>query len=477
MWDTVQGERKPEWQPAETPFDIGLFDVVQTVEGPYAVGASGTLVANHGDGWEVVFDDGPATRDSQLRAADVTDDGRRVWMVGTSGVIACYDVEQRRKFDYSYPEEMTSTWEAVAVAGEKGYEKVLAANGSGEILPFIVDGFEVSWGELSKPAGKGANVAALAATPDGVGFAIDTSGNAFKTTSRDGWTRIGILDSQLVLYDVYAGANQRVYVTASDGNVYRYDDSYEDWTPIGVADGVALRAIDVELYDDGSGEMVVVGDDGSLYERVGDERWVELPSPVDAALRGLSVGEDDVAVGADGTVIERPAETRYDRSSPDGDPYDGRGEQYDEPTDRRNESDADGGSTDGERDGSGGSESQDDGGEDGQNDGTEGDEPQSGTGGEDGQNDGTEGDEPQSGTDGENTQNDGTGSDGTQDGTAAELTTDELLVLLAEELEIANLSSAAGYNVTRLQQKLIELADEVGADPTRVRSALATGGE
>ena len=74
----------------------------------------------------------------------MTSDDRRVWLVGTSGVVACYDVEQRGKFDYSSPEEMPSTWEAIAVAGEKGREKMLAANGSGEVLPFVVGGFDVS---------------------------------------------------------------------------------------------------------------------------------------------------------------------------------------------------------------------------------------------------------------------------------------------------------------------------------------------
>ena len=199
MWDASEGERRPEWRAVETDFDVDLFGVVQTAEGPYAVGDSGTLVADRGDGWEIVFDDGPVTREAQLRAADVTADGRRVWMVGTSGVVACYDVEQRRKFEYSYPDEMTSTWEAIAVARRKGEEKVLAANGSGEVLPFVVDGFDVNWGRLRKPAKKGANVAALAATPDGVGFAIDTSGNAFRTSSAAGWERIGVLDSQLKL--------------------------------------------------------------------------------------------------------------------------------------------------------------------------------------------------------------------------------------------------------------------------------------
>ena len=164
----------------------------------------------------------------------------------------------------------------------------------------------MDWGRATKPVAKGSNVAALAAAPDGVGYAVDTSGNAFRTSQQEGWTDIGILDAQLRLYDVWAGANQRVYVTAIDGNVYRYDDSAGDWSPIGVADGIALRAVDVRI-DDGEGEMVVVGGDGCIYERTGRERWRELPSPQQTTLFDVTVGEEaDVLVGKNGTVIERP---------------------------------------------------------------------------------------------------------------------------------------------------------------------------
>ena len=339
-------QRRPKWRTVGTETSVDLYGAVQTVEGPYAVGESGTLAADRGDGWEIVFDDGPATRQAQLSAVDVTDDGRRIWMVGSSGVIACYDVEQRRKFDYSSPDGMTSTWEAVAVAGEKGTEKLLAANGSGAVLPFTVHGFDVDWGRATKPVAKGSNVAALAAAPDGVGYAVDTSGNAFRTSRAEGWTDIGILNAQLRLYDIWAGANQRVYVTASDSNVYRYDDSAGDWSPIGVADGIALRAVDVRI-DDGEGEMVVVGGDGCIYERTGRERWRELPSPQQTTLFDVTVGEGaDVLVGKNGTVIERPPEPRHSGTSLDSEVYTGRGENYDQPTDERRTSGAENGSGD-----------------------------------------------------------------------------------------------------------------------------------
>jgi hypothetical protein len=77
--------------------------------------------------------------------------------------VACYDVRARKKFDYSYPEEMTSMWEGITVSGERESETALASNGSGAVLPFTIDGFDVDWSQLDKPGGKRSKMAARAA--------------------------------------------------------------------------------------------------------------------------------------------------------------------------------------------------------------------------------------------------------------------------------------------------------------------------
>ena len=344
MWELGPDADRPEWREVENSFEKALYSVVNTVEGPYAIGDGGTVIADRGDGWEVVFDDGPRTRDNQLRGLDVTDDGKRIWFAGSSGALGCYDVVGRRKYDYSNPNEMTSTWEGLAVAGAAGSEKVLVANGSGEILPFTVDGFDENWEPVSKPASKGSNVAALAASPDGVGYAVDTSGNAFKTTVDEGWKDIGIVNAQVKFYDIYAGEQGRVYVAAGDGRIYRYDDSYHDWTPIGVAKK-SLRAFDIEKAGDRS-RMVVIGDSGTIYERTGRDRWEEIPSPVGARLFDIALGETDVIVGNSGIILEHPQKPRDAGSSPDQDQYDDRGEYFDNDQNAPGDSANGGGSSD-----------------------------------------------------------------------------------------------------------------------------------
>ncbi|WP_435175269.1 hypothetical protein [Halorussus sp. AFM4] len=356
MWELGPDADDPEWHSVEVPFEKTLYEVVSTAEGPYAIGAGGTLLANRHDGtqspdWEVVLDDGPKTRDNQLRGLDVTDDGKRIWFAGSSGALGCYDVVERRKYDYSSPKEMTSTWEGLAVAGGRGSEKVLVANGSGEILPFSVDGFDENWGVVHKPNHKGSKVAALAAGPDGYGYAVDTSGNAFRTTAEEGWEQIGIVNAQVKFYDIFAGRNGRVYVAAGDGRIYRYDDSYRAWTPIGVTDGTALRAFDVR-----GEQMVVLGNDGSIYQRDDEQRWQQVHSGTSNDLLDLSLGKPDVAVGKSGTVLQRPrGQTRHEGPSPDGDQYDGRGEYWDgDPAGASESTDgSSGGSTDGGSAGSG----------------------------------------------------------------------------------------------------------------------------
>lgn len=334
MWQLGPEADEPDWQVVETPFEKSLFRVVTTTAGPHAVGDGGVIVADRGNGWEIVLDEGPNASQNQLFALDVTDDGKRLWFAGSSGALGCYDVTTNRKYDYSYPNEMTSTWESLAASGPAGEEKVLVANGSGEILPFTLAGFKADWGVLEKP-GSGSTLAGLAASPDGYGYGIDTSGKAYKTTDRDGWEEIGVIESQVKFYDIWAGANERVYIAAGGGLLYRYDNSYRDWTPIGLPKDQPLRAFD--LYKD---QLVVVGDSGLVVQRTdGGQRWRQIHTPTENTLNDLTLGEPDVAVGKGGLVLQRPrGTTRRSETSPDGDKFTGRGETYDADENLPNES-------------------------------------------------------------------------------------------------------------------------------------------
>lgn len=85
--DTDQKTDQPgDWTVAETPTAKELRDVVQTANGPYAVGAEGTVLHRNNNIWETRIDTGPATKQSMLTAVDVTSDGNRIWFAGSSSV-------------------------------------------------------------------------------------------------------------------------------------------------------------------------------------------------------------------------------------------------------------------------------------------------------------------------------------------------------------------------------------------------------
>ena len=304
VWHQATGADRPSWEVVETPFDIDLYDAEQTPRGSYAVGEGGAIVADRGNGWEVVVEGGPSTRATQVRAMDATADGGRLWMVGAEGGLACYDVEDEKLFEYSYPVEMTSTWEGVAVAGDVGEEKGIAADGRGSILPFTLDGHDVDWGKLSAPDPE-QRIDALAASPDGVAYAIDTASQAYKTTIEDGWGTAGVVNPDTMFHDLDAWENERVYVAADDGCVYRYQNGDDEWAPIGVVEQVPLPSMSLHDEGDGNAQMAVVGDDNSLYERTGPERWERTELPTEAQLYDLSLGSPDLVVGKNGTVLER----------------------------------------------------------------------------------------------------------------------------------------------------------------------------
>ncbi|MFC7176843.1 hypothetical protein [Halosegnis marinus] len=234
-----------------------LYSVVSTTRGPVAVGEAGNLLtyempngnetdfANHE--WQLAFSNGPATRGNALRAADVTDDGRRVYFVGGSGAFGAFDVETKTKYNYSAPSGKTSTWEGISVVGNVGEEIVYASNGSGEVMRLPMDteqgclltDLDEPGVNLIKP-GSGSNIPALdfRESRPGYGHAVDTSSNAFAASgdgyATDAWEDVGIPNSQVAASDVISYETEdedRAYVASGGGKLYRLECACNNWTP------------------------------------------------------------------------------------------------------------------------------------------------------------------------------------------------------------------------------------------------------
>lgn len=292
------GSRRPPhgWIEVNAPGGGALYDVVATVAGPHAVGEDGRIVGRRDDEWTTVTEAGPSGNGSDLNAAAVTDDGRRVWAAGSSGAVARYDTASGTLRDLSAPLDKTSTWEALAVTGRTGSERVYLVNSSGELLPGRVMNGSVRWGAVSKPNG-GESVTAIDFVGS-AGYLADTAGGVYRTEGNQ-WTPVGVRGADTTLTDLSAVTPALVNVVAEDGSIYLYTGY--NWLSLTTAEE-ALHSVDRR---DGRGVAGGVG--GTVFE-LDSAGWTEQDTPTGKTLHGVAVGRDayaDVAVGANGTVMER----------------------------------------------------------------------------------------------------------------------------------------------------------------------------
>lgn len=301
----VAGQSTDDWTVAESPTEKTLNSAAETLEGPFAVGAGGDVLARRQSGWQKVVEYGPQARSRRLTGADVTDDGRAIWFVGGSGVIGEYRVDTETLTNYSAPKGKTSTWEDCAVVGAAGEnERLYFVNGSGELLVGVrQDSGAVKYQDVIKPGG-GSTIPGIDFHARKDGHVCSTSQLVSETT--DGgknWQRIGIDFSGEGFFDIASAGAKDVNVAAGNGIVYRYDGFR--WTPH-VIDGErqAIRGIDRD-----SENGLAAGDGGKVYERQSAGQWKRFQTSAKAQLQGVARGKThDVAVGAGGTIVERPVD-------------------------------------------------------------------------------------------------------------------------------------------------------------------------
>lgn len=293
-------EREPAWTTPQVPTDVTLRSVAAADGDAYAVGDGGVLLTRGDDGWETVFDGGPSAEGETLRGVDVADGGRTAWVAGDGGALAVYDAEADRHVDLSAPEDLTSTWNDVAVSGSAGEETVYLVDGSGAVLrgSRAGDDPEPTWVDPTKPGSGSSLTAVVADSATGRVVACDSNGSVFESTDGDEFERVGI-DGADALHDVAASERGVIETVAADGKLHRRDDGI--WTPRRLDDAWP-RALD---RADEVG--VVVGEGRTALVDEGDG-WEPVELPRALSLQSVAVGRDGdvVAVGHDdGTVLER----------------------------------------------------------------------------------------------------------------------------------------------------------------------------
>ena len=283
-----------EWTVAETPTDSTLYDVVYTNAGAYAVGSGGVVLERTKDGWRTVVDGGPTGNGNNLYGASVTDDGRRLWFVGSSGAIGEYDVESETLYDHSAPNDVTNNFNDVSATGNAGDANVYVAGDSGSIYYSFGNGETGTWDGVTP--GSGSNVNALSFYDDRAGHAVDGNTTVFEAADGSTWEKRGIADANSDFYGVDSDGSDDVWVSGGGGTIHRWNGA--EWTRADTGDA-GLRDIEVD-----GGEGLTVGGGGAVF-RLADGRWTAMETPTGGNLKAVALGGPDIAVGAGGVVIER----------------------------------------------------------------------------------------------------------------------------------------------------------------------------
>lgn len=284
------------WTAVDAPTSATLFDVALTGAGAYAVGEEGVVLAADDGGWQVALTDGPGTSGRDLRGVDAV--GSALWVAGDGGALGRVDASSGRHVDYSAPAGHTDTWTDVAVAGTVGDETVLLGNGSGAVLRGRYRDGDLVWEDPVKP-GSGSSLAAVSLVDAAVGYLCDTNDAVFETVDGGAsYETVGVDGADGTATDVAAGARGTAAVAFDDGTVRTYADGA--WTPTRVTDA-ALPSLALQ-----GGRLLACSRDGAVHERPAPGADWTRRVVASGALLGAATGADrSVAVGTDGTVVER----------------------------------------------------------------------------------------------------------------------------------------------------------------------------
>jgi hypothetical protein len=285
---------EPAWNGVETPTDRTLYDVETTAAGVYAVGGGGQILERTATGWRTVLDGGPTGNGNTLFGAGVTDDGERLWVVGSSGAIGEYDVRTGSLTDRSAPNDVTNNFNDVSVEGTADEANVYVAGDSGKIYDSFENGATGTWNQTTP--GSGSAINAVDTFDARSGHAVDGNKTVFRTGDGSTYDKIGLADANVNFYGVDSDGVGDVTVVGGGGMVH--DREGTRWIPTDLGDA-SLRDVEVE-----AGDGYTVGGGGVVFRRV-DGEWTREATPTGANLKAVVRGTTPVAVGASGTVIER----------------------------------------------------------------------------------------------------------------------------------------------------------------------------
>lgn len=295
------------WHTAKTDTSRTLTDVADTLLSPYAVGHGGVVLKRTTDGvWQTEIEDGPSGNGKDLFAADVTDNGRRLWFAGASGALGEYDVKTGTLVahdplgadgtdDYSAPLDQTGNFDGLAVTGTADEAHVYVTDQSGHVFASHDNG--ETWSDTTP--GSGSTIPAIDFRDEKKGHLCDTNGSVFATEDGESWEKVGIPNADVNYYGIESDGDGDSTVVGGNGVIR--EQNGDSWGESDVGD-VTLNGVYTTSM---AGEVAgaAVGDRGAVFENPGE--WTEAETPTDEELNGVTYGDVTAAVGANGTVIEK----------------------------------------------------------------------------------------------------------------------------------------------------------------------------
>jgi len=285
-----------DWTVAESPTSSTLYDVAYATGGAYAVGAGGVVLERTDRGWRKLLDGGPTGNGNSLYGLGVTDNGDRLWFVGSSGAIGEYDIPARTLYSHSAPMDVTNNFNGVAVRGEAGSANVYVAGDSGKIYYSFDNGATSTWDYVTP--GSGSAVNAIDFHGPRSGHAVDGNKTVFVTDDGVTWEKLGIENANVNFYGVDSDGDGDVTVSAGGGTLHNWDGA--SWIPQDTGDA-GLRDVEADGVD-----ALTVGGGGAVYRR-DSAGWTQEATPTGQNLKAVTPVDSSVelAVGAGGTILER----------------------------------------------------------------------------------------------------------------------------------------------------------------------------
>jgi len=282
------------WTAVESPTGNTIYDVEYTDAGAYAVAAGGIVLERTSEGWQKIVDGGPTGNGNSLYGSDVTDDGKRLWFVGSSGAIGEYDVETGNLNDHSAPNDVTNNFNDVSVTGQAGEANVYVAGDSGKVYYSFENGASQTWDDVTPGSGSAINAIDFHGVKSG--HIVDGNKSVFVTADGATWDKIGLADANVNFYGVDSDGPDNVWICGGGGMLFHYNGS--EWRPDDTGDA-SLRDVEVTM-----GVGTTVGGGGKVYQ-LGNGAWTQEPTPSGENLKAIVRGSPDIAVGAGGTIIEK----------------------------------------------------------------------------------------------------------------------------------------------------------------------------